>query len=281
LGNQEEKKMKPRKIRKIKLTAEKRTLLITLFAKAADYQSKNSILKDRKAYEIASRFDVDLAQINESSHNEVTVVRAKQLDDWLSAFIKKHRNCAVLNLGCGLDSRVMRIHPPSTVRWFDVDYPVVINLRKRFFSNKKNYHMVSSSITESRWLERIPAEVPAIIVADGVLEYLTEAEVKQLLNRVTQKFPHGQIAFDVMNSFAQNMGREELQRTMGAVHKWAVDDLVDVDKLDPDLKRMKAMSVFESKHIKKVTFKDQVIYDRSKKLDPKIVGMLRLLLYRF
>jgi O-methyltransferase involved in polyketide biosynthesis len=29
----------------------------------------------------------------------------------------------VLHLACGLDTRVHRLDPPSSVRWFDVDYP--------------------------------------------------------------------------------------------------------------------------------------------------------------
>lgn len=269
-----------KKISKIKLTAEKKTLLITLFAKAADYKAKNSILHDRKAYQIASQFDVDLTGLDDSTHNEITAVRAKELDDWVKDFIRKEKECVVLNLGCGLDSRVLRLRPPSTVSWFDVDYPVVINLRKKFFSSYKNYHMVSSSINEARWLEKLPGGLPVMVVADGVLEYLTEIEVKQLLNRLTKKFAHGEIAFDIMNSFALNMGREELKKTMGAEHKWAVDDLSDVDRLDPDLKRIRAISVFDSKYVKKVPFEDRVICDGSK-LDPKFSNMLRLLLYRF
>ena len=121
------------KIGKIELTAEKKTLLITLYAKAADYRSKRSILHDKMAYEIVGRLDNDNSQVRKSDHDDIVVVRAKQFDVWLTAFIRAHQDSVVLNLGCGLDTRVTRIAPPSTVDWFDVDYPEVIELRKNFY----------------------------------------------------------------------------------------------------------------------------------------------------
>jgi O-methyltransferase involved in polyketide biosynthesis len=37
----------------------------------------------------------------------------------------------VLQLGCGLDSRIYPVNPPPEVTWFDVDYPEVIGVRRR------------------------------------------------------------------------------------------------------------------------------------------------------
>ncbi|WP_338452928.1 class I SAM-dependent methyltransferase [Niallia oryzisoli] len=116
----------------IHLTEEKETLLITLQAKAIDSRSKHSILHDKKALEILHLIDYDFEKVNHFG-NEIMVIRAKQLDTWLQEFIKKYPNATVLNLGCGLDTRIARINPPSTVNWFDVDFPEVIQLRKSFF----------------------------------------------------------------------------------------------------------------------------------------------------
>jgi O-methyltransferase involved in polyketide biosynthesis len=76
-------------------------------------------------------------------------------------------------------------------------------------------------------LETIPNDRPAMIVAEGLLEYLNEAEVRVLFGRLTDHFPHGQMVFDVMNSFAIGSGKAELKKTTGAEHKWAVDDVRD------------------------------------------------------
>jgi O-methyltransferase involved in polyketide biosynthesis len=168
---------------KINLEKEKETLLITLYAKALDSRSKNPILNDTKAEEIVNMIDYDFDKVS-GFGNEIMVVRAKQLDTWLNEFLKIYPEATVLNLGCGLDTRISRINRPSTVHWFDVDFPEVIELRRLFYSNQAGYEMIASSVTELNWLERIPRDKPVMIIAEGVLEYLTEDEIKILLNWV-------------------------------------------------------------------------------------------------
>src|SRR5699024_1291098 len=143
-----------------------------------------------------------------------------------------------------------------SVTWFDVDYPEVINLRKSFYSGTEEYKMIASSITAKNWLETIPADRPVIIIAEGVFEYLPKEEVKVLLNRLTTHFSQGQIAFDVMNAFAVKLGSKNLKKTTGAdnILKWAVDDINEVDKLNPKLKRMEVVSRIQSVFIKKLPF---------------------------
>lgn len=264
---------------KINLSEEKETLLITLQAKALDNRSKNPILYDKKAEEMLQMIDYDFEKIN-GFGNEIMVIRAKQLDTWIHEFLKKQPNATILNLGCGLDTRISRINPKETVHWFDVDFPEVIELRKAFFSNHKGYEMIPSSVTELDWLKKIPNNQPTMIIAEGVLEYLSEDEVKNLLNRLTKHFPNGQIAFDVMNSFAINSGKKELKQTTGAVHKWAVDDIHDVDKLDSKLNRIANISIFKSKFIHKLPLKTRLLYS-AMSIVPSFKNMMRLLLYKF
>ena len=74
--------------------------------------------------------------------------------------------------------------------------------------------MIESSLTEPGWLEMVPNDRSVMIVADGVLEYLTEGEVKTLLNRLTSHFSHGEIAFDVMNLFAVESAKSRLREQL-------------------------------------------------------------------
>ena len=69
----------------------------------------------------------------------------------------------VIHLGCGLDARITRVQPFSSIAWFDIDYPDVISLRKEFYSETNEYKMIASSITAQNWLETIPADRPANI----------------------------------------------------------------------------------------------------------------------
>jgi len=264
---------------KIHLHDEKETLLITLYAKALDNRLKHPILHDQKAEEILGMIDYDFEKLKDFG-NEIMVARAKQFDVWLQKFLKTNPNATVLNLGCGLDTRISRIHPPSTVRWFDIDYPEVIEIRKKFFSNQPGYEMVPSSVTDPGWLENIPDNNPVMIIAEGMLEYLTETEVKTLLNRLTDHFSNGQIAFDVMNTFAVHAGKKNLHETTGAEHKWAVDHIGDSDKLNPDMKRMANVSVMGTKYIRKLPLKSRLLF-RFMYFIPNFRNMMRLLLYKF
>ena len=46
-----------------------------------------------------------------------------------SRFLARHPNAVGLDLGAGLDTRVVRLDPPSTVDWYDVDFPAVAAAR--------------------------------------------------------------------------------------------------------------------------------------------------------
>lgn len=200
--------------------------------------------------------------------------------DTVNEFLKSNPNAIVLNLGCGLNTRISRINPLISVDWFDVDYPEVIEERRKFFSDGEGYSMVESSIIESKWLEEIHGDRPVIAIADGVLEYLTEDDVKTLLNRVSDHFPRGQIIFDVMSSYAIKTGRNRLKETMDAEHKWAEDDVRKVDELDPKLKRITNMSVFASRYMTNLSLGSRLIYGIAL-IIPLYKNMVHLLRYEF
>jgi O-methyltransferase involved in polyketide biosynthesis len=264
----------------IHLTDVQKTLLITLYAKAVDHRSKNPILHDAKADEMVRMIDYDFTKLNSWGNDNLIVVRAKQYDAWIQEFINGNPACVVLNLGCGLDTRVTRINPPSTVSWFDIDFPDVIQLRKNFYADQPGYRMISSSITDPAWVAEIPAGQPVMIVAEGVLEYLAAEEVKVLLNRLTDHFSRGVIAFDVMNSFAIQSAKSAANEPTAGLHRWEVNDIREVDALDPKLKRDKAISVFRSPYIGKLPLSYHLLYSTMALL-PKFRNMIRLLHYEF
>ncbi|RLQ94645.1 class I SAM-dependent methyltransferase [Falsibacillus albus] len=265
---------------KVHLEKEQETLLITLQAKAHDSRLKKSILNDTKSAEILGQIDYDFDKFNSYDNGNIMVVRAKQLDAWVEDFLKQHGEAVVLNLGCGLDTRFSRINPGPNVSWYDVDYPEVINFRKLFYSGEAGYEMIESSVTADGWIEQMPNDKPTLVIAEGILEYLTEEEVQTLFNRITNHFSHGQIAFDVMNSFAINAGKENLKQQTGAEHKWAVDDTSHVDQLDRKFKRLADISVFQSKYMKKLSPKYRLMYGVMRMI-PNFRDMIRLLRYRF
>ena len=265
---------------KIHLTDVQKTLLITLYAKATDNRSRKPILHDSKAEQLVEMLDYDFTKLNSWGNDNLIVVRAKQYDDWIQEFIQGNPDCVVLNLGCGLDTRITRINPSATVNWFDVDFPDVIQLRKNFYTDRPGYRMIEASLADPAWLVKIPAEQPGLIIAEGVLEYLTAEQVKLLLNRLTDHFSKGVIAFDVMNSFAIQSARSAKNEPTAGLHTWEVNDIQEVDLLNPKLKRENTLSVFHSPYVGKLPLGYHVLY-RSMALVPQFRNMIRLLRYQF
>ncbi len=265
---------------RVHLTEVQKTLLITLHAKAVDSHSKKPILNDEKAGELLDAIDYDFGKLKSFGNDNLIVVRAKQYDEWLREFLNSNPNAIVLNLGCGLDTRITRINPSSTIQWFDIDYPDVIQLRENFYSNGAGYRMIGYSITDPHWLAQIPRDRPTIVIADGVLAYLTPEEAKSLLNRITDHFLHGQIMFDVMNAYAIQLAQSSASQTTGALHKWAVENLDEVDELDAKLRRVSELSVLRSAYVRKLPWRFRLLYG-SIAFSAQHRNMIRLLRYRF
>jgi O-methyltransferase involved in polyketide biosynthesis len=264
---------------KIQLTEEKETLFIPLYGKALDYRSKHSILNDSTASDIVEKIDANLTK-HKRVGGKIVAVRAKQYDEWTKDFIAKNKNAVVVHLGCGLDARITRVQPSSSIIWFDIDYPEVISLRKQFYSETNEYKMIASSITAQNWLETIPADRPVLIMAEGVFEYLSEEDVKTLLHRLTNYFSHGQIVFDVMSYFAISSRKEKLKKTTGAVNKWAVDGINEVDALNPKLKRLEVLPLFNSIYVKKLPLELRFVFGLLN-IFSKFKNAMRLLRYEF
>jgi O-methyltransferase len=108
----------------------------------------------------------------------------------------------VLHLGCGLDARVYRIDPPATVDWYDLDYPAVIELRRQCLPPREHHTLIGSSVTDLTWLEQLPRGRPVLMIAEGLVPYLTEAERRRLLTSVVDAFPTGQAQFDTVLGWA-------------------------------------------------------------------------------
>ena len=133
------------------------TNLVTLYLRAYESRSPRPILGDHAAAEAVERIDYDFKRVHRAavpwSNQYLVVLRAKKLDDWSTDFLHRHPDAVVLHLGCGLDTRAMRIQPPPTVQWFDLDQPGVIELRRKLYDDTDTYHMIGSSVTDPEWLE--------------------------------------------------------------------------------------------------------------------------------
>jgi O-methyltransferase len=145
---------------------------MTLYLHARDARTSNPILGDSCAGPLLERIDYDFAQLNKLKGNQPLIVgRAKAVDDSVRGFLAAHPNAVVLHLGCGLDSRVQRIDPETTVAWFDLDQEPVIDLRRRLFPDRGGVTTVAASATDPQWWADVPSGRPTLVVGEGLLMY--------------------------------------------------------------------------------------------------------------
>lgn len=212
------------------------TNLCTLYLRACESRLPQPVLGDHAAAEAVDRIDYDFKRMHRASQpwaNQFLVgLRAKQLDDWTNDFLTRHPDAVVLHLGCGLDTRAFRVRRPATVDWFDVDQPGVVELRRKLYDDGPGYRMIGSSVTDAGWLDEAPTGRPTLIVAEGLLMYLAESDVRELLQRLTDRFEHGEIDFDTIAPIGPKLSRT----FSNGMVKWGISDMTEVERWVPRLR---------------------------------------------
>ncbi len=178
------------------------SLFLTLCGRALDSRSPRPFLNDQMASEIVGKIGYDLARFPMAPSKTFDIaVRASKLDDVVRHFVARHPEAVGLDLGAGLDSRVFRVDPPPTVDWYDIDFPAVVTARRQLMPQRPNAHNIGADLTDPHWLDEVPADRPAVIVADGLVAFLAQDDFVSLLNRLTSHFPSGELAFNAYTRF--------------------------------------------------------------------------------
>lgn len=231
---------------KVSLTGAAETLLAPLYARALDARSPHPLLGDRTASALVDTLDYDFGRLGMRQSSAVGVaLRARHFDHRVREFLTAHPQAVVLHLGCGLDSRVQRIAPGPGVRWYDVDQPEVIELRKELYEPLPDHETVAASVTDADWLDGIPTDRPVLVVAEGLTMYLAADEGPRALRNLVARFSRGEMVFDTYARYAVRSTRSmALFRQTGARLAWGVDDPRELERDVPGLRLVEAVSAY-------------------------------------
>jgi O-methyltransferase involved in polyketide biosynthesis len=179
------------------LTPVERTAFVTQYARALDSRWPRPILGDTLADEIVSKIDYDFDALGvPSSAVRQTALRAKMLDDRARRFVSEHPDAVIVDLGAGLATGMLRVAPPATVDWYNVDLPSVITLRDVVVPASDHAHSVAASLADGDWTDSIPSDRPTMLIADGLLAFLPEAVIIKLFRRIPEHFQSGELALN-------------------------------------------------------------------------------------
>lgn len=201
-----------------------KTLYIPLYGKS--YVSKKGIiLQDPTAESIWAAEGFELKAKSKSKWLAYYMgMRSAVFDNWVTEQLSKIPDAAVLHIGCGLDSRQLRVKIPVQA-WYDIDFPEVIAERKRFYPETDSYHMIGIDARDSASLTSIPHYKNAVIIMEGISMYIKLDELQILLSRLTSHFTNVKLLMDCYTNFAAKASKYKNPiNEVGVTEVYGIDD---------------------------------------------------------
>jgi O-methyltransferase involved in polyketide biosynthesis len=206
------------------------TLLVPLYARAVESRRKHPIIEDSRAVEMVGSIDWDFKRFNQRLRVLGCTLRTAMFDEWVKDFLRAHPEGTVVEIGCGLNTRFERLDN-GRLHWFDLDLPEVIELRRKFFTDSERRTALPASVLDPDWVATVCQRPgPYFFVAEAVLLYLQEQDVKAALAQIAENFPGANIAFDTMSSRALIGGnKDHARQKLAARFAWACQDPKEIE----------------------------------------------------
>ena len=164
------------------------------------------------------------------------LARTKVIDEEIKKLLTKNPNTTLINLDAGLDTRIFRLDN-NILKWHDLDLPEVITLRSHFFHENERIHFISKSVLDVSWTSDISTSENEniIIIAEGLLMYFSEEEVKQIFHILSKHFPGAHMYFDVVHNFF-------VGKKISSEFLWGLDNARDIEKIQTNIKLINSWS---------------------------------------
>ncbi|KAI1343643.1 S-adenosyl-L-methionine-dependent methyltransferase [Xylariaceae sp. FL0016] len=226
-----------------------------LYFRAVDADSPEPVLGDIYAKQLINKVDLGVVDTmgRDLRYVKFWCLRSKRVDTWCQQFMDEHApphghgECTVINLSCGLDTRVQRISPPAHVHWIDIDHGDVIAFRTRVYPPPTgDYRMMAIDISEPDflWVKTLPNDQPTLVIAESNMYYFQPDVSRGIVFHVADHFPRGQLCFDVLGTLTArliNMKMATVQKKTGMKILWAIDDPHRVLEIHPKLRFLEEM----------------------------------------
>ena len=176
------------------------TLLIALNARVVEARLPNPMLRDEHAIQLVEQIDYDFSRFKLAGHDQATtIMRLRQFDRYTQDFLSRHPHSVAVHIGCGLDTRFERVDN-GLVEWYDLDLPEVTSFRQKLIPSIERCHQLGCSVFDHAWLDAV-RKYPGrayLFLAEGVLPYFTEEQVRQLFVLLAGNFPGCELVCDGM-----------------------------------------------------------------------------------
>ncbi len=212
------------------------TLMIPLAMRAAESRRSDAIIHDPTAERIVAAVDYDFTPLAGAWITQADVaVRTEIIDEMVQAMLARYPRLVVANLGAGLDGRFDRLDD-GHVRWFDIDLPEVIELRRTFFTESDRRQLIPRSLLDFAWIDdlvRQPDE-NVLVIAEGVLHYFPEREVRGLMTQIADRLPGADLVVHTTSPACVGyQSRNRVFKTFQAPFAWGITSARELTTWDP------------------------------------------------
>jgi O-methyltransferase involved in polyketide biosynthesis len=209
------------------------TLFFPLYALSLESRRPDPIIADEGAVELTRRLDESFAGSDRRLYRRLAAgrlpgtlvtalsLRIRHYDRSVREFLEREPDGVVVNLGCGLNDRRRRVDN-GRARWFDLDLPPVIALRRRFLDETPRMRFIASSVLDLEWLDALPDEPGHrfLFVAEGLFMYLPADAVRYLVVELRERHPGAELVAEVaarwvVRVMRTRIGRGKFRRRLG------------------------------------------------------------------
>ena len=213
------------------LTGVSETLLITIYLRSLETKRQNKIIQDNKSVEIVNRLDYDFSKYDSSVNQALIAIRTEVIDKFVDSFIVRHPRATIVNLGAGLCTRFFRLDN-GLIRWFDLDLPSVEPIWHSSIGATVKHQYLAYSVLDWNWISQVKKAAPrkVLFIAEGLLMFFSETEVKLLIEKLRNNFKDSELIFDSLGVIlAQNSRLNSGALNINASYKWGIKDLSEME----------------------------------------------------
>src|SRR5512136_317298 len=228
----------------LNLNAVSQTLLIPLYFRAMESQRPDALIRDTKAVELVGQLDYDFSTIQRLKNDSVNyLLRMREFDRLAWAFLVEHPDGVIIDLGCGLDTRFERVDN-GQVEWYGLDLLEVIELRRELLDETPRSHFIGRSVLDFSWMDALSGQAgkPILFLAEAMLVYLEEADVKRLVQALTERFPGTELVCD---AYSPVVVRFHPRPPAVARPCWGLKDDRDVEAWAPGIRLLSQWYYFD------------------------------------
>ncbi len=193
------------------------TAMLTLWARASASQAPRPLLHDPAAVALVEQLRPILATLDAPIYRRLLTddlprtlvsylaLRARRFDAYARDFVHRFGSSTVIvDLGSGLDTRFARLDSGTggAIRVVELDLPPLIELKRMLIPHHPRHVLLAGSVLDLAWMEELDRYDNArfLFLAEGLLMYLPEVGVKQLVLALAERFAGSELVAEVFSA---------------------------------------------------------------------------------